>query len=164
LLVRGRGDEGDCEALGIEPAGPCDPVQVSVGVLGHVVIDHDIHSLDINPSPHQVRGDHDPTLEIFELLVRLNPFFLFHARVEAGAGEVALGEEFVEGGGTRDGVHEDYELVEFKGVEEVDQFPVLLVFRQPRVVLLEPVESELGPVVDVDLEGLWRDRSGGEIE
>lgn len=81
--------------------------------------------------------------------------------MEAGAGKVAFSEELVEGGGARDGAHEDDELVELEGVDEVDQFPVLLVFRQPNVVLLEPVEGELGSLVDVDLEWLW-DRRRGE--
>ena len=85
--------------------------------------------------------------------------------MEAGAGEVALNEELVEFGGAGHGRNKDNELVEFEGVKEVNQFPVLFLFGQGDVVLLESVELELGPIVDVDLEWLeGRIERDGECE
>lgn len=45
------------------------PVEVGVRVLGHVVVEGDVDSLDVHPSAKQVGGHQDPPLEIFELLV-----------------------------------------------------------------------------------------------
>jgi hypothetical protein len=74
--------------------------------------------------------------------------------VEAWAREVALDQQLVEFFRALNGGDEDHKLVEFEGVYQVDQFPVLLVFCQVDVELLEPVEPELGPVVDEKLEWL----------
>ena len=34
-------------------------MQVGVGVLGHVVVEHDVDSLDVHASAEQVGGDQD---------------------------------------------------------------------------------------------------------
>ena len=47
-------------------------VQVVLGVCWHVVVDDDVHSLDVNSSSHQIGGDHDASLELLELLVGLD--------------------------------------------------------------------------------------------
>ena len=44
-------------------------MQVGVCVLGHVVVEDDVDSLDVHPAAEQVGGDQDPLLEILELLV-----------------------------------------------------------------------------------------------
>jgi len=51
-------------------------------------------------------------------------------------------------------------LVELQGIEEVVQLPVLLLLLKLDVVLLESVKSELGLVVDVNLERLEGRRGG----
>lgn len=45
------------------------PVQVRVRVLWHVVIEGDVDSLYVHPSPKQVCGHQDSPLEVLELLV-----------------------------------------------------------------------------------------------
>ncbi len=55
-LVR---DEGDGESLGAEPPGAGHPVQVGVRVLGHVVVEHDVHALDVHAAAEQVRRHQD---------------------------------------------------------------------------------------------------------
>lgn len=47
-------------------------MEVGVGVLGHVVVDHHIDTLDIDTSSKQVGGNHDTGLELLELLVFLD--------------------------------------------------------------------------------------------
>ena len=42
------GNEGDGEALGAEAAGAADAVQVGVRHLGHVVVDDDVDTLDVD--------------------------------------------------------------------------------------------------------------------
>ena len=61
-------------------------MEVGVGVLGHVVVEHDVdlesggeeqdktarqiaHPLDVHAAAEQVGGDKDPLLEVLELLV-----------------------------------------------------------------------------------------------
>ena len=41
-------DEGDGQTFGSKSSGSGDSVEVSVGVLGHVVVEHDVHSLNIH--------------------------------------------------------------------------------------------------------------------
>ena len=48
-------------------------MQIGVGVLRHVVVDHDVHALDINPAPHQVCRHQDALVALLELLVLLQP-------------------------------------------------------------------------------------------
>ena len=44
-------------------------MQVSVGVLGHVVVEDDVDALDVHSTAKQVGGDQNPLLEVLELLV-----------------------------------------------------------------------------------------------
>ena len=50
-------------------------MKVGVGVLGHVVVEHNVHPLDVHSSAKQIGGDKNPLLEIFELLVPGNNRF-----------------------------------------------------------------------------------------
>ena len=43
--------------LSSESAGASDSVQVGVGVLGHVVVEDDVDSLDVHATAEQVGGD-----------------------------------------------------------------------------------------------------------
>ena len=44
-------------------------MKVSIGVLGHVIVEHNVHSLDIHTTSKEVGGDEDTFMEILELLV-----------------------------------------------------------------------------------------------
>ena len=46
--------EGDGQSVGAEPAGPADPVEVSVGVPRDVQVDHQVHMLGVNAPCRQV--------------------------------------------------------------------------------------------------------------
>ena len=45
------------------------PVQVGVRVFRHVVVEDNVHSLNVHASSKQVGGDQDALLEVLELLV-----------------------------------------------------------------------------------------------
>lgn len=47
-------------------------MEVGIGTFGHVVVDNDIDTLNINTSSEEVSGHHDTGLELLELLVFLN--------------------------------------------------------------------------------------------
>ena len=49
--------------LGAESSSSGDTMQVGVGVLRHVVVEHDVDALDVHAAAEQVRG-HQNTLKI----------------------------------------------------------------------------------------------------
>ncbi len=147
-------------------------MQVGVGVFGHIVVEHDVHSLDIHTTTEKVGGDEDTSLEIFEELVSekggekrtmrvglpLKTFFLIHGSVNIDGGEVLFLEERGERDAPLHGLDEDNDLVEFERVEQIEELSVLLVLLDLDIVLLETVEGQLGFVVDEDFHGLQRER------
>ncbi len=50
---------GGEEYLGSEATGSGHAMQVRVGVLGHVVVEHNVHSLDVHAAAEQVRRHKD---------------------------------------------------------------------------------------------------------
>merc|ERR1719245_1288983 len=72
-------DEGDGQTLGAESSGSGDSVEVGVSVLRHVVVEHDVNSLDVHSATKQVCGHQNSLLEIFELLIPAQSFLLSHA-------------------------------------------------------------------------------------
>jgi hypothetical protein len=64
--------------------------------------------------------------------------------------EVLVFEELVQGDASLDGFHENNDLVEFKGVQKIEQFSVLFLLFELAVVLSETVEGEFGVVVNVN--------------
>ena len=55
--------------LGTEPSCPGNPVKVGVGVLRHIVVEHDVHTLYVHSSAEQVGRYQDTLLEILKLLI-----------------------------------------------------------------------------------------------
>merc|ERR1712154_757677 len=76
LVSRG---ERDRKALGAETASTANTVEVSVGRVGHVIVDDDVDALDVDASAPDVGGDQDAVLEILERLVHLDALLLLHA-------------------------------------------------------------------------------------
>lgn len=66
--------------------------------------------------------------------------------------EVAFAQELVKLSGSDCALHEDDDLVELKLIKQLVELTVLLLFIQLDVVLLQTVESQLGLIVDVNLE------------
>jgi len=67
-------------------------MKVGIGVLGHVVVDDDVDSLNIDSTAKDVGSNHDTRLEVLELSVLVNSLFLLHASVDTDGGEVAVCE------------------------------------------------------------------------
>lgn len=55
----------------------------------------------------------------------------------------------------------DTDLVELEDIEKIKELPVLLVVLQFHVVLLQPVQRQLGLVIHEDLHRLRGRRGGG---
>ena len=67
--VRLVGNHGDGQTLGAETARTRHAMEIGVGIFGHVVVEHDVHSLDIHTTTEQIGGHQNTLLEILELLV-----------------------------------------------------------------------------------------------
>ena len=108
--------------------------------------------LDVNATSHQVRGDHDALLKVLKLSVHFDTLFLLHAAIGGYRGEVALAQKLVQGpvqlvlsscsarvlvgllcSGSALDKYDD--LVEFERIQEVVEFPVLLILCELHVVL-----------------------------
>lgn len=90
-----------------------DTVEVAVRVRRAVVVDNDVHALNIDTTTEDVGGDEDTLFECFERLVALDatanieqlrkitecnelPLLLLEAGVDADARKVARDQQFVE--------------------------------------------------------------------
>lgn len=74
--------------------------------------------------------------------------------MDARRREATLAEERLEGNSALTALHEDDDLVELKSIEKIAEFTVLLILLNFEEVLLEAVKSELGLIIDVDLNGV----------
>lgn len=153
LRVLFLGHERDRQALRTETTGTRHTMQVSVAALGHVVVEHNIHTLDVHAAAEQVGGDQDALGEVFELLVSLQAILLRHVAVNADRREVLIDQELSQRYASLHTFHEDHDLIKLQNVEQIDQFLVLLAVLQLHVVLLETVQSEFG-LVHVHLDRL----------
>jgi hypothetical protein len=149
-------------------------MEVRVRVGGSIIVDDDIHSLNINPTSKDIRSDQDPLLKVLKLLVprdtskllnqgwwahtltRHVPFLLTETRMHSNAREATLSQQFVEFDGTSDALDKDDDLVKVERVEKVVELAVLLRLFESDKVLLETMKSELGLVIDEDFEWLRR--------
>ena len=48
-------------------------MEVSVRILGHVIVEYDVDPLNVHPSAEEVGGHQNPPLEILELLIAGQP-------------------------------------------------------------------------------------------
>lgn len=80
------------------------------------------------------------------------PLLLADTRVNCDTREVALSQQLVQLVGTLSALDEDDDLVELKVVQKLIQLTVLLLLVELDVVLLQAVKSELGVVIDIDLQ------------
>ena len=101
-----------------------------------------------------VGRDEDAVLEVLEGLVELDALRLLDARVDGHRGEVALLQQLVELDGALHALDEDDHLVELERVQQVVKLSVLLRGCQLDVVLAQPMQSQFGIAVDIDLHRL----------
>lgn len=82
------------------------------------------------------------------------PLLLVDARVDSDTGKVALAEKLVQLGGANGALDEDDDLVELELVQQVVELAVLLRLTQLDVKLLQTGKSQLGVIVDEDLQSV----------
>ena len=108
-------------------------MQVGVGILGHVVVEHDVDALDVHATAEQVRGDQDALcraiwshhtetwftplhgditnlFKVLELLVAFQALLLGHAPVDGDRRKVLLDEQLRQSDTTLHAANEDDNL------------------------------------------------------
>lgn len=177
-LVLGAANERDTETLGSETTGTTDTVEVRVSLVGHIIVNGDVDTLNINTTTEDISGHTDTGLEVLELLVALDtsllsaqrsctliegylPLLLTNTRVNRSTGEVALAQKLVKLCATQSRANEDDNLVELQLVKKVIELPVLLALIELHVVLLQTVQSQLLLVIDVDFERVLHELLAG---
>jgi len=151
LVVLVVAAETDSKTLGTESTSSRYSMKIGVGVLWHIVIEDNVHSLDINTSTEKIRSHQDSSLKVLEETVPLESLLLVHASVDVDGGEVLVFQELVECDASLHALDKDDDLVELERVEQVEELSVLLLFLELAVVLSETVKGELGVIVHVHL-------------
>lgn len=145
-------------------------MEVGISVGGKIVVDGKVDALNIDTTSKDISGNTDTLVEFLEFLVTFDtilksvgetrrsnasmnlPLLLADTRVDCNTGEVALAQQLVQLVGTLSALDKNDDLVELKVVQKLVQLAVLLLLVQLDVVLLQAVKSELGVVIDVDLQ------------
>jgi hypothetical protein len=140
LLGGGKGDRSSCAA---DPAGAADAVDVDLGVVGHVVVDHVGDVLDVESARGDVGRDKERGLVLLER---------DHHAVALTLGEIAMqclhpqppvGQLLVETCRADLGAHEDDRLLGLFGTEHLHQPFELLARLDHHIGLLHRVDGEL---------------------
>ena len=131
-------------------------MQVAVRRIGHVIVDDNVHPLNVDAPADDVRGDHDPLHEVLEGGVASDALLLGHPGVDADTGKVAVVQQAIQFIGARNGLYKDDNLVEFEGIKEVRQLAILLPLLQLDKVLLQSVQRQLRLVINEYFQWLNR--------
>mmetsp|Transcript_11992 Transcript_11992/g.50212 ORF Transcript_11992/g.50212 Transcript_11992/m.50212 type:complete len:251 (+) Transcript_11992:284-1036(+) len=142
------GDEvhGDAE-VPESPRAP-DAVQVRLGVLGEVKVDHDVHALDVDAAGEQVGGHQVAALAVAEVVEHAVAVRLHHLRVDVEARVPELGDLLRQKLDAVHAVAEDDALVDLQLGEERVQAVHFLLLLHKRVVLRDALQRELLHQVD----------------
>ena len=70
-------------------------MEVLVGVRREIIVDDDVHALNVNTAAEKVRGDEDAFVELLEGLVPSNALLLLESRVDHNGREVAHAQKAV---------------------------------------------------------------------
>ena len=52
-------------------------VEIGVGALSHIIVDDNVHPININSSTKDVGSYHDPLFKIFELIESLDSIYIY---------------------------------------------------------------------------------------
>jgi hypothetical protein len=78
--------------------------------------------------------------------------------VNCNGREVTILKELVQFNASAHRANKDNHLVKLQRIQQVHQLAILLVFEQLNKVLLQAMKSQFGTIVDVDLQGLNKER------
>lgn len=101
-------------------------------------------------------------LEVLKLLVACQPLLLVHATMDGDGREILLNQKLGESCAPLHGLDKDDDLVKFQDVEQLKQLPVLLGVLELKVMLLQPVQRQLGLVVHINFHRLQRKQTSSQ--
>ena len=90
FLVRFTANKRNRNTFGTETTRTTDTVQELISVVGEVIVDHNVHSLNINTTAKQIRRDQDTSFEVLEGFVFGNTFLLFHSSMDTNGRKVTF--------------------------------------------------------------------------
>ena len=159
LSVSG-GDEVDSDSLSSEPARSTDSVDVLGSVGGQVVVDDQVHLLDVDTSAQEIGRDEDAGRARTELLHHVHTLRHLHVAADARNHELVLGQLVGQLLDALLPVGEDHALRNDHVLVELDQGAELLaVLLKGDVELLDTVKGEL-LVLDEDLDWVLHELVG----
>jgi hypothetical protein len=71
-------------------------MEIGVVIFGHVIVDDNVDSFDIDTSTKNVGGHHDAVLEILKILIIFDSFLLIHPPVDANRRELLFLKQTVQ--------------------------------------------------------------------
>lgn len=85
-------------------------MEISVCILGHVIIEHNVDALNVHSTTEQIGCDKNALLKVFELLIASQSLFLRHLSMNGDGWEVLLDEQLVKRTATAHGTHKNDDL------------------------------------------------------
>ena len=85
-------------------------MQVGVRILWHIIVEHDVHSLNVHSSSEQVGSNQDAFVEVFELLVVRQAIILRHPTMDGNRREVLLNQQVIQCNTAWHRLHKDNHL------------------------------------------------------
>lgn len=123
-------------------------MEILISLVGHVEVDDDVDSLNIDTSSEKIGADHDSVLAFFELLEYSESLAHVHVSATGDTWELLLLDDVVQFLSILVCFREDDHLVEVELVEDVHQLFDLLVFFELDEVLLQTVEVQFSLTFD----------------
>jgi len=143
------GDEVDGDTLAAEAATAANSVEVVLHVGREVVVDNDVHVVDVDTAGNEIGGDEDAGVAVAEVVHDLLTLALGHVGVDGGDGVVGLVELLGHVVDLSAGVDEDDGLGNGDGLVEVHEGLELVVLLDGDVELLDAIQGE-GLLADED--------------
>ncbi len=103
----------------------------------HVEVEHNVDLLDVDIATEDFSGYQNTMLELLEALINFDVLFLGDATMDSLAENFVLVQFFGKFGCVLDTLHEDNHLVEFYGVDQVNQLLNFFIIFQLDVILLK---------------------------
>lgn len=129
-------------------------MEILISLVGHIEVDDDVDSLDVDTSAEKVSADHDSILALFELLENSESLAHLHVSAAGDTWELLLLDDVVQFLGILVCSCEDDDLVEVELVEDIYQLFDLLVLFKLDEILLQTVEVQFCLTLDDEFVGL----------
>lgn len=125
-------------------------MEVGVITFGHIVIDNNVHPLDVDTSTEKIGRDNDPFFTFLEKIVIFDSLLLAHSPENGDTLELHLVQDSIQELGPVDLRSEDDCLVVVKLFQQLHQLLGLVFLINFGIKLVKSMQGQLGLVVDVN--------------